>query len=167
MDWYALLSPYPTCTDAMQNVGLVDKIANHGFDERVSNLAGMFGCGIYFAENSSKSVLYAHASSCPQSGAVYIGQTSACNCTGVNDVERVMFLCRVCVGTPHIRLEATDKDKPLRRPPDREDTGIPFDSVLGESAQWNKSAKLAFREFIVYDRRQCYPEYIITFKCKK
>lgn len=66
----------------LQNVSLVDKIANHGFDERVSNLAGMFGCGIYFAENSSKSVIYAHAATCPQSGAVYIGQNSVCNCTG-------------------------------------------------------------------------------------
>jgi hypothetical protein len=42
-----------------------------GFDERVSNLSGLFGCGVYFAENSSKSDMYSHTKNCAQVGAFY------------------------------------------------------------------------------------------------
>jgi len=38
-----------------------------------------------------------------------------------------------------------------------------YDSVLGESRAWESEAALDFREYIVYDRRQCYPEYIIMY----
>ncbi|KAL6054135.1 Poly [ADP-ribose] polymerase [Balamuthia mandrillaris] len=48
------------------NHKIVDKICESGFDERVSNLAGMFGCGIYFAEDSSKSSQYSHTATCAQ-----------------------------------------------------------------------------------------------------
>ena len=68
------------------NEKIVDIIGTQGFDERVSSLngktflnlqwvivliQGMFGCGIYFAENSSKSDLYSHSKDCGQVGAVY------------------------------------------------------------------------------------------------
>jgi len=126
----------------------------------------MFGCGIYTADNSSKSCIYSHSSDCAQVGALYTGNQNQCTCYRTNGAERVMFLCRVCLGTPWIRLEATDPTKPLRRPPDRED-GTPYDSVMGECKEFNPSASLAFREYIVYDRRQCYPEYIIKFTCEE
>lgn len=142
--------------------GIVDKIVESGFDERVSNLAGMFGCGIYFAEDSSKSMQYSHAADCQQVGAVYSGGSNQCTCMQSLTAERCMFLCRVSLGTPWIRLAATDKDKPLRRPPDR-DNGQLYDSVLGESRAWDPAAALDFREYIVYDRRQCYPEYLIRY----
>ncbi len=43
---------------------LIDTIAKRGFDERLANLHGMFGSGIYFAENSSKSDLFSHTAAC-------------------------------------------------------------------------------------------------------
>jgi len=144
------------------NQKILDKILEAGFDERVSNLAGMFGCGIYFAEDSSKSSQYSHSSECAQIGAVYSGQGNACTCATALGEERCMLVCRVVMGSPAIQLQATNKEKPLRRPPERED-GTMYDSVLGESRAWDNDASLDFREYIVYDRRQCYPEYVILY----
>ena len=45
-------------------------IIHHGFDERHAYIGGMFGAGIYFAENSSKSNQYVYGigggSGCPE-----------------------------------------------------------------------------------------------------
>jgi len=38
---------------------IVDTIINEGFDERVCSLGGLFGAGVYFAEESCKSGQYA------------------------------------------------------------------------------------------------------------
>ena len=40
--------------------------------------------------------------------------------------------------------------------------GEPFDSVLGEGGQWG-GKELWFREVIVYNRSQVYPEYIVFY----
>eukprot|EP01087_Luapelamoeba_hula_P022867 TRINITY_DN8303_c2_g1_i1.p1 TRINITY_DN8303_c2_g1~~TRINITY_DN8303_c2_g1_i1.p1 ORF type:complete len:423 (+),score=50.16 TRINITY_DN8303_c2_g1_i1:194-1462(+) len=148
------------------NPSILTKILDHGFDERVSNLAGMFGCGIYFAEDSSKSSQYSHSTQCQQVGAIYSGQASVCTCARTCDDDRCMLICRVTLGEPWMRLEPTDKQKPLRRPPER-DNGYLFDSVIGESRAHNSDACLDFREFIVYDRRQAYPEYIVHYSRSK
>jgi len=142
---------------------IAGKIEESGFDERVSNLAGMFGCGIYFAEDSSKASQYSHSIRCKQVGAVYTSKASECTCATENGTLRTLFLCRVTLGTTWARLSATDKDQPLRRPPERDDHRL-FDSVLGESRAWEPSAALNYREFIVYDRRQCYAEYLIEYQ---
>lgn len=39
---------------------LVNAIIHKGFDERHAYIGGMFGAGIYFAENSSKSNQYVY-----------------------------------------------------------------------------------------------------------
>jgi len=142
---------------------IVDKILESGFDERVSNLAGLFGSGIYFAEDSSKSGTYCHGTDCAQVGAVYGKGTSTCTCRDNNETERCMFVCRVSMGTGWVRLEATSKDgQILRRPPEKDD-GSFYDSVIGQSTKFNEEAAVDYREFIVYDRRQCYAEYLIYF----
>jgi hypothetical protein len=98
-----------------------------------------------------------------------------------------MLVCRVALGTTCKMLKPTDKENPLRRPPERAN-GVPYDSVMGEAQKFDPSASVMFREFIVYDRydstkqftsfltfselfclaihfrRQCYPEYIVRFK---
>jgi hypothetical protein len=48
-----------------------------GFDERVSAITGMFGAGIYLAENSSKSNQYVP---CPNCGRGSIVKKGICNC---------------------------------------------------------------------------------------
>jgi hypothetical protein len=77
-----------------------------------------------------------------------------------------MFLSRVILGHTLKRTEQTDPDNPVRRPPERM-LGIPYDSILGEKRALAQDAHLDFREYIVYDRRQCYPEYVIFYRRKE
>jgi len=144
------------------NASVVEKIAADGFDERLSSLKGLFGSGIYFAENSEKSSMYTHSSKCAQVGAVYGAGESKCTCRGTSD-EKKMFITRVVLGSAWVRLVATDSSNPLRRPPAKPKGEGLYDSVMGQSKNHDKQAQLKFREFIIYDRQQCYPEYIITF----
>lgn len=121
------------------NKKFINHIIKQGFDERVSNL-GIFGCGIYFAQNSDKSDQYI----------VECGKGKECK----------MFLSRVIMGKPYITAGALDG----RRPPIFENTDgsnpedIP-DSVLGDTGGIIQRHK----EFIVYDRSRCYPEFLITY----
>jgi hypothetical protein len=140
----------------------VSTLCNRGFDERVGSLGGVFGSGCYFAENSSKSDEYVPAAD-----------------------KQYMFLCRVVLGTPF----ATPKiHANLRRPPCLEghfDSGPPighpfgkrapkvgggpcghdrFDSLMAPTKEMDSRAWLEkFREFVVYDHSQCYPEYLILY----
>jgi len=126
----------------------IDFIIQQGFEERIANEAGIFGAGIYFSENSSKSDEYITPDS--------------------NGLCKII-LSRVCLGTPFV----TTKSLPsIRRPPCRNgdlDSCIHdrADSVVAECERTgpkNVSYDLKrYREFIVYDRTQCYPEFLITF----
>jgi len=122
-------------------VDVVPVIINQGFEERVASLNGLFGAGCYFAENSSKSDEYVALDNLKQG---YI------------------FLSRVCLGTPYIAKKSMNS---IRRPPLLPNNQQVADSVLGDCQR--TGAKGAFlqryREFIVYDRTQCYPEFLITY----
>jgi tankyrase len=67
------------------------KIVERGFDERHACIQGMFGAGIYFAENSSKSnqYLYGLGGGC---GCLAHRNKRCCVCV------RQLLLCRVCLG---------------------------------------------------------------------
>ncbi|EUB59223.1 Tankyrase-1 [Echinococcus granulosus] len=74
-------------------------IVTRGFDERHAYIGGMFGAGIYFAENSSKSNQYVYGigggTGCPshRSRSCYI-------------CPRQMLLCRVALGRSFIQFNA-------------------------------------------------------------
>ncbi|EFC41845.1 predicted protein [Naegleria gruberi] len=116
----------------------VNTIAEHGFDERVANLNGLFGAGIYFAEYCSKSDQY---------------------CTPDHSNEFTLLLCRVVMGRQiHFTKQVMNNQ---RRPPEISGSNNRvYDSVIGQS---NTSTN-SYREFIVYDKCQCYPEFIIKYK---
>lgn len=128
----------------------VDVLCNRGFDERVGSLGGLFGAGCYFAESSSKSDEYVPPGA-----------------------KQYMFLCRVVVGSPFV---TPNRHTNLRRPPTVtghfDGTWPPsdddrFDSLLATTKATDPSSFLArFREFVVYDHSQCYPEYLIEYKRK-
>mmetsp|Transcript_31851 Transcript_31851/g.101631 ORF Transcript_31851/g.101631 Transcript_31851/m.101631 type:complete len:1006 (-) Transcript_31851:99-3116(-) len=121
-----------------QNV--VDAILSCGLDERVCSMGGLFGAGIYLAENSSKSDEYC-----------------------VPDARGIcsMFLVRAVLGMPY---EAEHPMPNTRLPPASADSR-PHDSVIGVTRSTHPSAFLhKYREFIVYDRRQTYPEFLIEFR---
>jgi hypothetical protein len=109
-------------------------ISRHGFDERVANMGGLYGAGTYFAENSCKSMQYTVSSN--------------------SDGEYTIIYSRVLLGHVHTTSQGMQG---VRRAPDRV-TGVPFDSVVASGGTQ------VHREFIVYDRAQTYPEFIIFFK---
>jgi chemotaxis protein histidine kinase CheA len=124
---------------------LWDPISRQGLDERLAS-NGMFGHGIYFAENSSKSD-------------EYIVPDHNGNC--------YIFFVRVCLGEVHSTLAATSG---MKRPPPRSDKpSALFDSVRAECQEHAKYGKPAaqlqrYRELIVFDRKLTYPELLVTFK---
>jgi len=125
----------------------IEHIAHQGLDDRIAK-DGMLGSGIYFSENSSKSD-------------EYITPDAHHNCS--------VFLCRVLLGIPFVTMRNLEK---IRRPPCRNgDFGIcghsRADSVLAECKRTSNNAGCLlerYREFVVYDRSHCYPEFLITFK---
>ncbi|XP_062622275.1 uncharacterized protein LOC134283813 [Saccostrea cucullata] len=122
----------------------VGNIKAKGVDPKHGSDGGMFGRGIYCAESSTKADQYADDKD-------KRGQKGK------------MFLMRMLLG--HIFL--TEKDKKYKQPPCyncyKDDCADPgherFDSVVGVKQQTGG----LFREFVVYDKDQCYPEYLITY----
>ena len=128
----------------------VSTLCNRGFDEHVGSLAGFLGAGCYFAENSSKSDEYVPPGA-----------------------KQYMFLSRVVLGTPFV-TPATAGHRGLRRPPcvhghfdmpGRTCGHDRFNSLVATTKATDLRSSLHhFREFVVYDRSQCYPEYLIEYE---
>eukprot|EP01089_Gocevia_fonbrunei_P019658 TRINITY_DN7035_c0_g1_i1.p1 TRINITY_DN7035_c0_g1~~TRINITY_DN7035_c0_g1_i1.p1 ORF type:complete len:491 (-),score=81.16 TRINITY_DN7035_c0_g1_i1:112-1584(-) len=145
-----------------------DFISKDGFEERCSSVNGMFGAGIYFAENSSKSNQYIP---CPTCGKGSIFKDKNCECSKEFDkaenLEYGIVIARVILGEPHLCMAYTQEKykgasgNPVRMAPLKEGSTERYDSVLGECEKYG--GRLRFREFIVYDRAQAYPEYIVRF----
>ncbi|HIB77147.1 MAG TPA: hypothetical protein EYO58_05915, partial [Flavobacteriales bacterium] len=124
---------------------VVEIITRSGFDERVSR-RGMFGSGIYFASKSSKADCY--------SGRY---QDSSIGERGK------MMLSRVVMGNFHTTsTSCTD----LRRPPCVKGHPKPCHHERCHSVYFDGTRK-NYEEFIVYDRNQCYPEYVIEYERTK
>ena len=67
-----------------------------------------------------------------------------------------VFLTRVTLGEP---FRTTTTLRGQRRPPTRPDgSGTLYDSVIGQTGPTK------YVEFVVYDRRQTYPEYLLQYR---
>ncbi|XP_054132675.1 poly [ADP-ribose] polymerase tankyrase-2 [Melozone crissalis] len=124
----------------------VNAIIHKGFDERHAYIGGMFGAGIYFAENSSKSNQYVYGigggTGCP------IHKDRSCYVC-----QRQLLFCRVTLGKSFLQFSAM---KMAHSPPGHHSvTGRP--SVNG----------LALAEYVIYRGEQAYPEYLITYQIMK
>lgn len=119
------------------------KIIEKGFDERHACVHGMFGAGIYFAENSSKSNQYIYG----LGGGTGCAEHKNKYCT---NCSRQLLLCRVCLGKSYFLLSS---NKLAHAPPGHH-------SVCGRPSQGG----LVYPEYVVYRGEQAYPEYIITYK---
>eukprot|EP00931_Biecheleriopsis_adriatica_P079149 TRINITY_DN5255_c0_g1_i5.p1 TRINITY_DN5255_c0_g1~~TRINITY_DN5255_c0_g1_i5.p1 ORF type:complete len:428 (+),score=46.78 TRINITY_DN5255_c0_g1_i5:225-1508(+) len=117
----------------------VSKIAKLGFDERVAR-GGRYGDGAYFAENSCKSHQYSDM--CAETG------------------ERCMILARVVLGIPYL---TNGPMKSCRRPPLNPVTEVPFNSVVANPGIRTDTGPQQHREFVIFDRRQAYPEFVIYY----
>jgi hypothetical protein len=102
-----------------------------------------FGKGAYFAERSTKSDEYAGGG---KQKRVKIGLKE--------ETHFAMLLCRVCLGE---MCRITEFDTSAER---HVIGSRRFDSLLGD----REAAAGSFREFIVYDAAQVYPEYAIIYK---
>ncbi|XP_076856793.1 poly [ADP-ribose] polymerase tankyrase-2-like isoform X2 [Brachyhypopomus gauderio] len=121
----------------------VNAIIHKGFDERHAYIGGMFGAGIYFAENSSKSNQYVYGigggTGCP------LHKDRSCYVC-----QRHLLFCRVTLGKSFLQFSAM---KMAHSPPGHHSvSGRP--SVNG----------LALAEFVIYRGEQAYPEYLITYQ---
>ncbi|XP_078310376.1 poly [ADP-ribose] polymerase tankyrase-1-like [Crassostrea virginica] len=124
----------------------INAIVHKGFDERHAYIGGMFGAGIYFAENSSKSNQYVYG----------IGGGTGCPAHKDRSCyicHRQLILCRVTLGKSFLQFSAI---KMAHAPPGHH-------SIIGRPS----SGGLMFPEYVVYRGEQAYPEYLITFQiCK-
>ncbi|XP_060083055.1 uncharacterized protein LOC132562332 [Ylistrum balloti] len=118
----------------------IKRISEKGLDPRYGG-NGMFGQGIYGAECSTKADQYADTSTSRQSQG------------------RKMLMMRLLLGDTFV----TSVPEKYSLPPCKTCNKVKclthhhnYDSVVADG-QW------LFREFVVYDKNQCYPEYIITY----
>uniref|UniRef100_A0A3B3QHP8 Poly [ADP-ribose] polymerase n=1 Tax=Paramormyrops kingsleyae TaxID=1676925 RepID=A0A3B3QHP8_9TELE len=124
----------------------INAIIHKGFDERHAYIGGMFGAGIYFAENSSKSNQYVYG----------IGGGTGCpthkdrSCYACH---RQMLFCRVTLGKSFLQFSAM---KMAHAPPGHH-------SVIGRPSVNG----LAYAEYVIYRGEQAYPEYLITYQIQK
>ena len=142
----------------------VPGITRFGFDPRFCSLKGMFGAGIYFADNSSKANQYCHGGSCTASG--FLTGRAQCRCKKTE--EACMMLCRVALGDPWMEIKYRGNKNPgdfwfEKRCEVSKPGGGVYNSVIGES-QVNGGSILLLREYVVYEASQTYPEYIIYYK---
>ncbi|XP_046709984.1 poly [ADP-ribose] polymerase tankyrase-2-like isoform X3 [Silurus meridionalis] len=124
----------------------VNAIIHKGFDERHAYIGGMFGAGIYFAENSSKSNQYVYGigggTGCP------LHKDRSCYMC-----QRQLLFCRVTLGKSFLQFSAM---KMAHSPPGHHSvSGRP--SING----------LALAEYVIYRGEQAYPEYLITYQIIK
>jgi len=105
------------------------------------NRGALFGPGIYFAENSSKSDEY-----CPAAP------------DGIYKGLRAMLLTRVTCGNMKVvEDKLPDSDAILN---DCTGKNPKYDGVLGD----REKARGTYREFVVYKNDQAYPEYVIIYR---
>ncbi|CAL1537023.1 unnamed protein product [Lymnaea stagnalis] len=122
-------------------VRYVNLIAENGFNMSVAGL-GQFGRGIYGAERSTKSDQYTDATGPFQN----------------------MLLVRMTLG--NVYLCRTNETRLLIRnaslPPTKDDTGnlVTYNSVMSD---FKDDVLGVFREFIIYNETQFYPEYVIEY----
>ncbi|XP_056110771.1 tankyrase, TRF1-interacting ankyrin-related ADP-ribose polymerase b isoform X3 [Rhinichthys klamathensis goyatoka] len=124
----------------------INAIIHKGFDERHAYIGGMFGAGIYFAENSSKSNQYVYG----------IGGGTGCPTHKDRSCyvcHRQMLFCRVTLGKSFLQFSAM---KMAHAPPGHH-------SVIGRPSVNG----LAYAEYVIYRGEQAYPEYLITYQIIK
>uniref|UniRef100_A0A4W3J876 Poly [ADP-ribose] polymerase n=1 Tax=Callorhinchus milii TaxID=7868 RepID=A0A4W3J876_CALMI len=125
----------------------INAIIYKGFDERHAYIGGMFGAGIYFAENSSKSNQYVYGigggTGCPthKDRSCYI-------------CHRQMLFCRVTLGKSFLQFSAM---KMAHAPPGHH-------SVIGRPSVNG----LAYAEYVIYrgDLGFCQPELNTLVLCR-
>ncbi|KAI8798501.1 poly [ADP-ribose] polymerase 10/14/15 [Biomphalaria glabrata] len=131
----------------------ITTLINNGLDPRVSNNC-MFGKGVYTAEKSTKADQYSD-----------MKDQRVSNGTQLQIIITRMLLGNVFLCDENHKTVAIRGGKKLTRPPCMkclEDICTCHDQILFDSVMGN--GRWLFREFVVYEGRHCYPEYVITYQ---
>jgi len=141
---------------------LFSETVSEGMVGRFSAGTAMFGSGLYLADLSSKANLYVPCPLCNK-GSYY---RERCDCSAADVAAGPayrMLLCRAVLGRIYVELNhdaaryADRSQNPARR--------LGVDSVMGESSVHPKAThNLRFREYVVYDDRAVYPEFIVHYR---
>lgn len=120
----------------------MDAICENNFKEQFADSTGLFGPGLYFAEKSSKADEYA----CDDKDGIYRGLYG-------------MLICRVTCGSCFYS-DAVRPDVPELLSKVQSKGGGRFHAVLGD----REKVRGTYREFVVYDSDQVYPEYVVIYR---
>jgi len=115
-----------------------DLIAMNHFDMAFACKTGLFGAGLYFAENSSKSDEYVK---------------------GDSKGWYPMILCRVTLGRIYYCANQDPTKDPGRDKLESACTTGGYHCVLGDRLK----ARGTYREYVVYDHFQVYPQFIVWY----
>jgi len=145
-------APSNSCSNSKkeEDDGIVDKvniITKQGFDERIGS-GGLFGNGIYFSSKSSKADCYG-------------GRPNGRDESSVGETVK-MIISRVCMGNFHTTSHGSGD---LKRPPCIQgcQPTISCDHKRYDSVFYDGTGR-NYEEFIIYDRDQVYPEYVIEYE---
>lgn len=117
-----------------------DAICEGNFQKSLASSGGLYGPGFYFAEASSKADEYA---SDDREG-IYKGLYA-------------MLLCRVTCGALLYNDQLTPDVDTLTTLIEPQG---PYHSLLGD----REKVRGTYREFVIYDNEQIYPEYIVIYR---
>ena len=117
-------------------------ICQNGFNPKVAARNCLYGKGSYFAINSCKSHQY----------------------SSQNPSNLVMLVCRVAMGSSY---PTTGSHEGQKRPPmNRATPGRHYDSIFAQREIAN-GRQQKHNEYVVFDRDQVYPEYIVQYTVEK
>lgn len=156
----------------------IPQIIKEGYDTKSMSLVGIFGSGLYLQETSFQAYPYVTCPKCGE-GAIY-SKDSKCSCK--DDEVCTMLLFRTLLGHSHICMKYNQQKYKgigregkiyfshnaigtIQQPPIKEGSFETYDSVIGERKE--HMGEFEQREYVVYDKDQLYPEYIIKFKVKE
>lgn len=124
----------------------LDQIAQFGFDQRLARQGGLYGQGVYFTDQSCKSLQY--------SGSYQ--QETGC-----------FILARLILGCPHFATGPMSfvKVEPLQDPTDSS-KGRCHSVIANPGLLTGMDSTQVHREFVIFDGAQAYPEMIVHFQIR-
>ncbi|ESO06900.1 hypothetical protein HELRODRAFT_191235 [Helobdella robusta] len=166
------------------NKNRVQAIIDQGFDFRLGNSKSLFGQGIYFAESATKADQYADDKSKRAApgevlsmfvSRVFLGRLHNCEqpypfkrppCSQEGCHSETCHqhpLCDSVLGTKTFLHDQTKRNQLMKLRNDLSTSSASSNTLKAVNEQLYQLRNLLFREFIVYDQSQCYPEFLINY----
>ena len=158
-----------------QSPGALSSVKDAGVSREASGrFPGNFGGSVVVSPSAFRANMSVPCAVC---NGGHLGAVRPCKCsTGAGRWaglgEQCMIVLRVVLGDCHVVQDYDEvaykglspTHRPRCRPPINPDTGFVHDSILSESLQ-NGGTRHRFTEIAIFDRFQCYPEFMIYYRC--